>query len=359
MKVIEVIRDLEEIAPPRLADPGDRIGLQVGNVDVDVVKMLVAVDPTPAVVDYAVDYGAELLVCHHPLIYEPLSTVVSGEPVQDRVMKLVASDTALYVMHTNYDSAPGGINDVLAERLGVRVTDLLTVTRCERKFKVVVFTPEEAVDDVRDAMAEAGAGIIGHYTYCSFQAPGTGTYIASPSAQPYFGDVGNLEEIAEYRLEMVVEESRLQPVIEAMIRKHPYEEVAYDVYQLENNPNTYGYGRVGRLESAVKLAEFRKMVERILDAHETRMMGDPEKPVEVVAICGGGGKSLIGDAYRSGANVFISGDIGYHDFLAADALGLAVIDAGHYETERPGMEALAERLSRLYAEESVNIEFVS
>jgi len=357
VRVKDIVRDLEEIAPPRLADEDDWIGLQVGDAEVDVSRVVAAVDPTPAVVQWAVDSGAELLVTHHPLIHRPLSTVAAGEPTRDRIVKLITSGTALYVMHTNYDSVEGGTNDVLAERLGVRVTGLLSVRRRERRLKVAVFVPEEAVDEVRDAMAEAGAGLIGNYAYCSFRAVGTGTFIPLPAAQPYVGDVGNLEEAAEYRLEMIVPEWRLDAVVEAMIRKHPYEEVAYDVYPLENEPHTYGYGRVGTLGKAVKLSEFRRKVEQALSFHETRMVGDPDMPVEIVALCSGGGSRLIPDAHAAGANVYVCGDIGYHDFLAADALGLAAIDAGHYQTERPGMEALADRLSRMYAEEPVTVEF--
>jgi dinuclear metal center YbgI/SA1388 family protein len=359
MKVSDIIHDLEEIAPPRLADEGDMIGLQVGDGQADVTRLLVAVDPTPAVVDYAVDSGAGLLVTHHPLIHRPIETLAAGEPMRDRLIKLVAAGRALYVMHTNYDSVEGGVNDVLAGRLGVRVTGLLCVRRRERKFKVAVFTPAEAVDAVRDAMAEAGAGVVGNYTHCSFRTEGTGTFVPLPAAQPYVGGIGELEEAAELRLEMLVPEWRLGPVLDAMIGQHPYEEVAYDVYPLENEPYAYGYGRVGRLAAAVKLSEFRRTVEAALNYHETRMVGDPDMPVEVVALCGGGGSSLIRDAHAAGVNVYVTGDVGHHDFLTADALGLAVIDAGHYQTERPGMEALAERLSRDYAEQSVGVEFLA
>ncbi|MBI2844903.1 MAG: Nif3-like dinuclear metal center hexameric protein [Armatimonadetes bacterium] len=358
MKLREVIRDLEEIAPPGLVDEGDKIGLQVGNVESDATRVLVAVDPTPAVVDAAVHEGADLLICHHPLIYTPLESLAAGEPTQDRLIKLISAGVALYVMHTNYDSVEGGVNDALAETLGVDVTGILATRRRERKFKVIVFVPSESVDAVRDAMAEAGAGIIGHYTYCSFRTEGIGTFVAMPTAQPYVGDIGNLEEVGEFRLEMLVPEWRLGQVIDAMIAKHPYEEVAYDVYPLANEPYTYGYGRVGRLKNAVKLAEFRETVAEALDFRETRMIGDADRPVEIVALCGGAGRSLIKDAAACGANVFVTGDMGHHDMLAADALGLAVIDAGHYHTERPGMEALAERLSRIYAEKPVSVEFL-
>ncbi|MEN6372610.1 MAG: Nif3-like dinuclear metal center hexameric protein [Armatimonadota bacterium] len=358
MQLSDIIRTLEKMAPPRLADDGDKIGLQVGNMTSDIAKVIVAVDPTPAVINHAVDSGANLVISHHPLIFNPLETLVAGTSVKDSVIKLIKADTALYAMHTNYDSAPGGINDVLADRLGVRVTGLLTTRHRERKLKLAVFTPPEAIDALRDAMAEAGAGVIGNYTHCSFRSDGMGTFIPQPGAEPYTGEIGRLQEAAEYKLEMIVPEWRLSQVLDAMIEKHPYEEVAYDIYPLENEPYSYGYGRVGRLGKPMKLSEFQQVVEESLESHHIRMIGNSDKPVEVVALCGGGGKRLISDAAMAGADVYITGDIGHHDFLDADALGLAVIDAGHYETERPGMESLAAKLSSEYAGESVTVEFV-
>ena len=351
MKVKDIIRDLEEIAPPRLADEGDMIGLQVGDPEADVTKLLVAVDPTPAVVDHSIESGAQMLICHHPLIYKPIEMLASGEPVRDRLIKLIRAGAALYIMHTNYDSVVGGTNDVLADLLGVKVIGLLTVRRRERKLKVVVFAPDEDASEVRNAMAQAGAGVIGDYTDCSFMAPGTGTFKPMPDAEPYIGQVGNLEEAVEIRIEMSVPEWRLGPVLDAMIQAHPYEEVAYDIYPLENEPYYYGYGRVGSLEPPINLSEFRRIIEDKLNSHEIRMIGNPDMQVNRVALCSGGGKSLLKEAHASRADVYVTGDIGYHDFLTADALGLAVIDAGHYETERPGMEALAKRLSQKYSGE--------
>jgi dinuclear metal center YbgI/SA1388 family protein len=358
MKISDVIRDLEEIAPPRLADGWDKIGLQVGNVDSDVHKIFVALDPSISVIDSAVDSGADLLICHHPLIFSPLDTISAGEPICDRIIKLIKSETALYVMHTNYDIADGGTNDVLAEKLGVRVTGLLKETQRETWYKVVVFVPAEAVDAVRDAMADAGAGAIGNYTHCSFRSEGMGTFFPLPAANPYLGQVGKLEDAQEYRLEMIAPNLRLRDVLSAMIQTHPYEEVAYDVYRLENQLGGFGYGRIGKLDQKVKLGEFEDRIKQILSSRAIRMIGDPNRLIEIVAVCTGSGKKFIPDALKAGADVYVSADIGYHDFLDADALGLIVIDAGHFETEFPGVAVLAERLSRKYAETSVSVELI-
>jgi dinuclear metal center YbgI/SA1388 family protein len=357
LKIKDVIRDLEVIAPPVLADDGDKIGLQVGDPEAEVTRIVCAVDPTRAVVDYAVDSGAELLLLHHPLIYSPVPSIVAGDPLSDILMRLVRGGTAAYAAHTNLDAAPGGINDVLAERLGVRDTQILTVRRPERLFKIIVFVPEESVVAVRDAMAEADAGHIGNYSHCSFMSPGTGTFLPLEGSDPYIGKQGNLEEAAEVRLEMIVPEWKLDRVLSAMVERHPYEEVAYDIIALANKPIGHGYGRVGVLESVMTLGEFRKVVEDSLGYRETRMIGDPERPIRTVALCGGAGKSLIRDAKAAGADVYVTGDVGHHDMLAADAMGLAVIDASHYHTERPGTEALAAKLAQMYSREPISVEF--
>jgi dinuclear metal center YbgI/SA1388 family protein len=358
MKINDIIRDLEEIAPPRLADDWDKIGLQVGDAGSDVHKVFVALDPSVPVIDTAVDSGSDLLICHHPLIFSPLDSMSSGESIPDRIIKLIKSDTALYVMHTNFDVVDGGTNDILAERLGVKVTGILSETKRDSWYKAVVFTPVEAVDAVRDAMAEVGAGTIGNYSHCSFYSEGMGTFLPLTGADPYIGTVGKLEKTPEYRLEMIVPCYRLIDVLNAMLQTHPYEEVAYDVYKLENKIGGFGYGRVGKLEQSIKLGEFKDHVEKILACQAIRMVGNPDKQIETVALCTGSGKKFIQDALRARADVYVSADIGYHDFLDADMLGLAIIDAGHFETEFPGVEALAERLSRKYAETSVSVELI-
>ncbi len=358
MKLSDVIANLESIAPPQFASDGDNIGLQVGDRNVDIGRIGVALDPTPDVVDAAIDFKADLLVCHHPLIYSPIRNVAHGEPVQDRIVKLISSDVALYVMHTNYDAAPGGVNDVLAERIGVHVSGVLTFTYRERLYKIAVFAPAESVDAVRDAMAEAGAGSIGNYTHASFRSPGTGTFQPLPDANPYIGDIGVLAEVDEFRLEMIVPQRNLPQVLDAMLYSHPYEEVAYDVYALENPQTEVGIGRIGSLDSAMRLRDFRAQVENRLGAHNTRTVGDPDQMVQKVAIASGSGRHNVKDAIASGANVLVTGEIGYHDLLDAEAVGLAVIAAGHYETEFPAMEALSLRLEHCYKDYSVVVKLL-
>ena len=356
--VADVIEELESIAPPELADDDDRIGLQVGSTRTRIGRICVSVDTSPPTVDVAIGKKADLLIAHHPLIHSPLESVAEGNPVADRVVKLIRANVAVYIMHTNYDTAPGGLNDVLAQLLGVSGCWPLTNRKQDKFCKISVFVPEEAVETVRNAMAEAGAGRIGQYTHCSFRTRGTGSFVPLPAAQPYTGSVGKLEEVEEYRLEMICAGSWLDPVVDAMLEKHPYDEVAYDVYELANEPVIYGYGRVGMLEKEMTLEEFGDHVKDALGLNYARIAGDPAKPIKRVALCGGGGSSLFKDAVRAGADVFVTGDTKHHDILDANALGLAMIDAGHLDTEKPGMAALAERLKKSVSDAGVEIEFI-
>ncbi len=356
--VADIIEELEVIAPPELADESDPIGLQVGSRSKHVRRICVSVDTSPPVVDAAIAGKADLLVAHHPLIYAPLKSMDESDPVALRVAKLITANAALYVMHTNYDTAPGGVNDVLARILGVVDCRPLTNRREDTFHKVCVFVPEEAVARVMSAMAEAGAGRIGQYTHCSFRTPGTGSFVGLPAAQPYVGATGKLEEVAEYRLEMLCVESWLDNVVAAMREEHPYDEVAYDIYELANEPVVYGYGRVGSLHEEMALAKFADHIKSALDVEQIKVAGDPDTNVRIVAFCAGGGSSLFKEAAAAGADVYVTGDTKHHDILDANALGLAIVDAGHFETERPAMAALTERLTKAFSARGVEVEFI-
>jgi len=356
--IADFVDELEEIAPPDLAETDDRIGLQVGDHSHETRKVCVSVDTSPAVIDLAIQRKSDLLVAHHPLIYTPLTSLAEDDPVARRVTKLVRAQTALYVMHTNYDSAPGGINDVLAARLDVLDCEPLTTLKADPYVKLSVFVPEEAVEDVRNAMADAGAGMIGQYTHCSFRTPGVGSFVPMPAAHPHTGSIGKLEEVEEYRLEMICAASWAGEVIAAMLETHPYDEVAYDVYELANEPIRYGYGRVGTLDDRVSLADFAAKVKSVLGLDHVKVSGRNDKSIRRVALCGGGGSSLFREAAQAGADVYVTGDTKHHDLLDADAIGLAMIDAGHFDTEKPGMVALAERLGRTFAGSGIEIEYI-
>lgn len=361
MKLNEIIRILEEIAPPEYAQIDDNVGLQAGDPDREIRGIVVTVDVTPGVVAEAIRRKADLIVSHHPVISHrsgALLSVRADTYPQSLIFRLVSGGVALYVMHTNFDSAPGGINDVLAERLGVVDTKVLLPTYTDKVFKLVTFVPEEAADCVREALADAGAGVIGEYTDCSFATPGIGTFRPSPEAKPYTGDVGQLERVPEVRLEVVLPENRLHDAISAMVAAHPYEEVAYDVYPLWNKGETHGIGLYGKLKKPTTFARFCAMACKVLQVPDPRSCGDPKSVVKTVALLGGGGSGRIDLAHTKGADVYVTGDVGHHQFLLAKAIGINVLDATHFWTERPGMMELAPKLSELLSADKVKVEYV-
>jgi len=350
----EIIQILDEIAPPERALPDDRIGLLIGDPKQEVRSVIVTVDVTPVLLK---ERAADLIVAHHPLIYTPLRTVRLDKYPENLVYALINSGTSLFVMHTNYDLADGGINDVLADRLGIINPRIVKAIGGENLFKLVVFVPTEAIEDVINSMCDAGAGWIGNYSHCTFRAAGIGTFKPLEGTCPYIGRVGEVEEVQEYKLETIVPGTRLQSVISAMVSAHPYEEVAYDVYPLKNKYKEWGLARCGSLSSPTTFERFCERVRDVLEVDSLRTCGDPDATVETVGVVGGSGGGELPAVLESGADVFVTGDIKHSQFLEAQAMGLMMIDAGHFETERPGMIALAPRLRDLLSPHGVTVEY--
>jgi len=344
MKIRQVIEVMEKLAPPRFAEEWDRIGLQVGDAEAEVQKVLVALTPSFDVLNEATACGAGIVVSHHPLIFKPLGSLTGGTPAQRLAVGFVKADVALFVAHTNLDGAPGGINDSLAECLGLRSIKPLTPSPGALK-KIVVFVPEENLEQVAAAMCAAGAGRIGAYRDCTFRVRGTGAFTPTEHAQPYVGRPGKLEHVAEVRLESIVPQEDVAHVVAAIRRSHPYEEPAFDIYPLENGPVEGGGGRWGELERPAKAADFIAEVSEKLGARGIRYVGDPQREVSKVAVCGGAGGDLYPEAVSRGCQAYVTGDVKYHTFLDARDDGLILIDAGHAETELPGVRALRDRLN--------------
>jgi dinuclear metal center YbgI/SA1388 family protein len=250
---------------------------------------------------------------------------------------------AVAACHTNADVAEPGVSDALAEALDVAVAGVLHETSAGEQVKLVTFVPPEATVKVIDAVANAGGGVIGEYTHCSFRVRGTGTFHPSDRAHPAVGERGVLNEVEEDRVEIVVPREYLGRAVEALVDAHPYEEPAYDLYPLAS-PGGHGLGRLGHLPEPSAAAEFaRHCGERLRST--VRFAGDPEKRIRRVGLCGGSGASLIPDALRAGADAYVTGDLKHHQALDAAAAGLVVIDAGHHGTEWPFVPMLGARLS--------------
>lgn len=359
MRVAEIVQVMEELAPRQLAAEWDNVGLQVGHPESEVRRILVALDASEAAITRAEEAGCRLLIVHHPLIFKPQAHWREDSPLGRKFARLVRAGLAVYVAHTNLDVAAGGVNDALAERLGLVETRVLAPAGEEGYYKLVVFVPEGYEDRVRDALAGAGAGWIGKYSHCTFQTLGTGTFKPLEGANPFLGQVGTLEYAREYRLETILPRGLAADVVRAMLQAHPYEEVAYDLYPLANPGRSYGLGRVGRLPLPVPLTDFAQRVSQVLSAPVVRWLGDPSRRIERVAVLGGSGQDFIDQALSAGADVLVTGDVNYHRAQEAWEKGLAVIDAGHWATEAPVVPVLAARLRQRLAERGAALEVLT
>jgi dinuclear metal center YbgI/SA1388 family protein len=325
-----IIQALEQWVPKRFAMEGDRIGLQVGTLNKDVHKVMVTLDVmVEEVVDEAINQKVDLIIAHHAAIYKPLSNLLTDTPAGRIYQKLLRHDIAVYVAHTNFDIVSGGMNDLLAEALKLNHIEVMEPTHTQNYKKLVVFVPKEHVDAVHQAISQAGAGWIGNYSHCSFQSEGQGTFMPGEGTNPFIGSKNKLERVDEVRIETVVPAEKLHTVVRAMLKAHPYEEVAYDVFPLEIEGERWGLGRMGVLSDSLTLDELAIKVKETFDLSGVRIVGDGTRKITKVAVLGGTGDGFVHTAAFRGADVLITGDIGYHTGHDAQALGISLIDAGH------------------------------
>jgi dinuclear metal center YbgI/SA1388 family protein len=353
-----VINIMEKLAPRKLAMEWDNPGLAIGDFAGKINKILVALSVTPEVVHYAAESGFNMIISHHPMFFKPIKALRKDLPLGKMVYEAVKHDITIYSAHTNLDITENGVNDELARVLDLEDIRVLKQTAEEPLKKIVVFVPQGYEDAVRNAMAEAGAGFLGNYSHCSFNIEGKGTFKPERGADPFIGEEGKLERVDEVRIETIAPENLVRKIISAMLRVHPYEEVAYDIYPLENTGTVLGLGRVGNLKKSVSLKSLCETVKLKLSAAYVRVTGELDKEISKVAVCGGAGGDLISAASFAGADVLITGDVKYHDAVDAKAFDLAIIDAGHFSTENLVLPALAHYLEReiQFLGEKVDIE---
>jgi dinuclear metal center YbgI/SA1388 family protein len=324
-----IVQYMEQYAPKHYAMPDDKIGLQLGTLQKEIRKVLVTLDITEEVADEAIREGSDLIIAHHAIIYRPLSHLQTDTPAGKLYEKLIKHDIAVYIAHTNLDVTDGGMNDMMADALGLASLRNLEDIHTEKVKKLVVFVPEDHHQNVLNAILGAGAGWIGDYSHCSFNIEGTGTFLPREGTTPFIGQEGKLERVKEIRIETIVPEGVERKVIQAMLKAHPYEEVAYDLYAMDLKGRTFGLGRVGTLDQTKTLREFAELVKERFDVPFVRVVGDLDRPVRKAAVLGGAGSRYIRHALFAGADVLVTGDIDYHTAHDAAAAGLAIIDPGH------------------------------
>jgi dinuclear metal center YbgI/SA1388 family protein len=346
LTVADVVGFMEQFAPTSLAADWDNVGLLLGDQAREVARVMTCLTVTPESADEAVASQAQLIVTHHPIFFHPVKRLTTGTPEGRMLLALVQAGVAVYCPHTAFDNTVGGINELLAGCLDLRDVRSLRRKNGTRQCKVVVFVPEGDLARVSSALFDAGAGNIGQYSECSFRLLGTGTFFGSEATQPAVGQKGRREEVSEWRLEAICPEDKVERVIAGIRQAHSYEEPAYDVYPLHTTPSALGEGRLGKLPRPLRLGELAQAVKTHLRVGQLQIVGDPERLVERVAIVCGAGGDFLPDALQAGADVLLTGELRFHDYLKARSGGLGLVVAGHYATERLAVEELAVRLQR-------------
>ena len=336
---------LKRFAPLELAADWDNVGLLLGDPAAEVRVMMTCLTVTADSAAEAIESGAQLIVTHHPILFRPVQRLSTATAEGRMLLGLMRAGIAIYSPHTAFDNTRDGINEILARRLGLTDLRPLQNVAGAAQCKIVVFVPDTDLGRVSDALFGAGAGHIGQYGECSFRLAGTGTFFGSEAANPTIGQKGRREEVSEWRLEVVCPGALVDQVVSAMRRAHSYEEPAYDVYPLRPAPSSLGVGRVGRLPEPVALGDFSAAVKNKLSAGLVQVVGEMNRMIQRVAIVCGAGGSLLTASMGAGADVLLTGEMRFHDYLAAEAAGLALVLPGHYATERCGIEALADRLA--------------
>ncbi len=331
MECKEIVRLMEKQAPAKYALDWDNVGLLVGRDNKEVKRVMIALDPTLSVIEQAIKNNVDMLITHHPLIFSSIKRVNFNDPVGKKIFLLANNDISYYAAHTNLDVAI--MADLAGEMFSLTNTKPLEESFGEALCKVSVFVPVSHAVKVRDAMTREGAGFIGGYSHCTFSVDGKGTFKALDGSEPYVGMLNELTNVEETKIETVVTQEKLDNVIKAMLKVHPYEEVAYDVYKLENKIDERGIGIRGYISNDVTLEQFAALVKEKFEADKIRISGNLKKKIVTVAISPGAGKSVVKHAIKSKVDVLITGDIDHHTALDAAEAGLSIIDAGHFCTE--------------------------
>jgi dinuclear metal center YbgI/SA1388 family protein len=332
MLLSEITSYLNTEIPPALQESYDNCGLLIGDAKMEITGVLVCLDITAGVFDEAAEKHCNLIVSHHPLIFSGLKSLTGRNETEQLVLRAVRENVAVFALHTNLDNHNRGVNHFLCGKLGIEHVEILRPVAGNLR-KLVTFCPTLHAGKVREAIFSAGAGHIGNYDFCSFSGSGEGTFRAQAGSNPFVGEQGKVHTEPELRIETVFPDFVENKIVAALLQAHPYEEVAYDIYTLKNTNHQVGAGMIGTLREAVPAELFLLQVKAVLQLGAIRHTGFQNKKVQRIALCGGSGSFLISDAMRCNADIYMTGDIKYHDFfIPGDKMILA--DIGHYESEQ-------------------------
>ncbi len=353
MQLKQITQHIESIAPLAFQESYDNAGLIIGQPDDEISGILITLDITEEILDEAINKNINLIVCHHPIVFSGIKKLNGKNYIERCVAKAIKNDIAIYAAHTNLDSVFGGVNSKICEKLGLQNCRILAPTPNFLK-KLVTFVPVADAEKVRNAIFEAGAGNIGNYDSCSFNQNGSGTFRGNDQTNPYVGERNQLHTEEETRIETIFPRHIQSKVIQALLQAHPYEEVAYDIYPLDNEYVQAGIGMIGELSEPADELDFLQKIKATFNCEvvkHTQLLG---KPISRVAVCGGAGSSYLNMAIAQKADIFISGDFKYHQFFDAENQ-IIIADIGHYESEQFTKEVFYELLTKKFTKFAVHL----
>ncbi len=345
MKINEIIKYLESIAPLSFQENYDNSGLLTGSSVEICTGILTTLDVTEAVIEEALKKNCNLVVAHHPIIFKGLKKLNGKNYVERTVISAIKNNVAIYAIHTNLDNVIQGVNRKLAEKIGLQHCSVLSPKEGTLK-KLVTFSPEKNAEEVKAALFQAGAGAIGNYSECSFNAEGHGTFKAGAGSHPHVGEIGKRHTENETRIEVIFPGFLESALIKSLLKVHPYEEVAYDIYSLDNTREDVGSGLIGELPESLSAEELLSLLKTTFNLSVIKYTPF-SKRISKVALCGGSGFFLLPNAIAAGADAYITSDIKYHEFFDADEK-LLLADIGHYESEQFTIELIAEFLQQKF-----------
>lgn len=358
MKIQEVIEFLEEWAPLQFQESYDNSGLLVGDCNWDITGVLVCVDSIENIIDEAIQKNCNMVVAHHPILFTGLKSITGKTYVERTIIKAIKNDIAIYAIHTNLDNIKTGVNQEIANRIGLINQDIL-VNKKNMLSKVTVYVPIQYADVVRTAMFNAGAGHISGYDQCSFNSEGVGTFRALEGTNPYMGEIGILQKEPEIGIEVVVRKAGIRKLLNAVDSAHPYEEVAYDLVALDNESPEVGSGILGELKTPAEPLPFLQKIKTVFNAGVIRYTAINEnKKIKKVAVCGGSGSFLLNAAIAQNADIFITADYKYHQFFDADS-NIVIADIGHFESEQYTTDLIVRKLKEKFSTFAVHFTEVS
>ena len=357
MQIKQITQYIESFAPLAFQESYDNAGLIIGNPEDEVSGALISLDITEEVIDEAISKKLNLVICHHPVIFSGLKKLNGKNYTERCVIKAIKNDIALYAAHTNLDSVIGGVNSKICEKLSLQNCRILAPVPNFLK-KLVTFVPTAQADQVRNALFDAGAGHIGNYDSCSFNLSGVGTFRGNELTNPFVGERNLLHQEKEVRIETIFPKHIQPRVIQALLQAHPYEEVAYDIYPLDNDFAQAGIGMIGELSQLANELDFLNNLKTVFGCRVVKHTGLLGKPIKRVAVCGGSGSSFLNKAIAQKADIFVSGDFKYHQFFDAEK-HIIIADIGHYESEQFTKEVFYELLTKKFPRFAVHLSAIN